>query len=100
MLTTTAAMADLAPTEGSKIESNSNNSGGRPRGWGGGRHDIDGRVIKVAESNLMRNVANGSAGRGGGAGTAIGGGQSRDHAKQGSAVQRLGNIIKCINCRR
>ena len=58
----------------------------------GRRHEIDGRVLKVAESNSMSSMANGGTRGGGGAGAAWRG-HVRDRDKERSTVQRLGNII-------
>ena len=65
----------------------------------GRRHEIDGRVLKVAESNSMSSTANGGARGGSGAGAA-GREHDRDRDKERSTVQRLENIIECINCSR
>ena len=51
---------------------------------GGKRHEIDGRVLKVAESNSMSSVANCSERRGCSAGAA-GRGHDRDHDKEFAA---------------
>ena len=55
-------------------------------------HEMDGRVLKVAESNSMSSAANCGA-RAGGGGGAAGRGHDRDHCKEPSTVQRLGNIM-------
>ena len=63
-------------------------------------HEIDSRVLKVAESNSMSSTANsGAGGEGRGAGAAVRV-HDRDREKEQSTVQRLVNIIKCINCSR
>ena len=83
-----------ANKDDSKSEGNSNNNcsgcanSSRCEGKGGPH----GRVLKVAESNSMSSAANGGA-RAGGGGGAAGRGHGRDHCKERSTVQRLGNII-------
>ena len=66
----------------------------------GRRHEIDGGVLKVAKSSLMSSVANGGMRVGGGGAGAAGRGHGRDRDKEQPTVQRLENIIKCINCSR
>ena len=62
----------------------------------GGQHEISGIVLKVVESNSMSSTENSGASGGGGAEVA-GRGHDRDRDKERSTVQRLANIIECIN---
>ena len=98
MLTKTTVAADPAPT---KMTARARETAAATAvavltaGW----HKIDGRVLKAAESNSMNSTTNGGARGGRGAGAAVRV-HDRDREREQSTVQRLVNIIKCINCSR
>ena len=63
------------------------------------RHEIDSRVLRIAENNSISSAANGGVTGCGGVG-ATGRAPDRDRDKERSPFQRLESIIEWINCSR